>query len=135
MKISYRLVSGGGYTTLCDETAGAAIQSEFQPSFNVQVQEDMLWNGPSEYRQARGNVKCVLPIVFNQAYSSRANSIAAVRTMAGLLNVKLHLQVTEGGEIQYYPNAVAMDYRYKAGGVSADHSFTFNADNVTNTAP
>jgi hypothetical protein len=135
MKVSYKLVTGGGYIPLADETTGAAIPSEFNPSFSLQAQEDQLWSSESEFRQPKGNIKCVYPLTFNQQYASRGAAIGAVRLMAALLNQKLHLQVQEGTEVQYYPNAMILDYRPKASGCSIDHVLVFNSDNVTDIAP
>lgn len=134
MKISYKVVGQGGYTVLLDDTAGSYLE-EFTPSFKPTVQHDALFGSTSERRLPQGNIKVSLPLDFWTAYASLAACLKSIRDNAALLNVAVHLKVDQDTETQYYPNAVAEDYRPKLQGVSARHTFQFQSDTVTNIAP
>jgi hypothetical protein len=136
MKIEYRPIGTTGYTVLFDEAAGAVALSEFQPSFRQVNQREPLYLSGNEFRQPLGNVTCSQPLAFNIAYASRDACLASVRTInAAFVNKLNHLKVTQGAEIQYYPNAVVEEYRSKLSGSSADHFLSLTTDNVTATPP
>ena len=52
-----------------------------------------------------------------------------------LVGQLVHLKVEEGGEAQYYPNALVEDYNPAVQGQSAVHTFSFTSDDVTATPP
>ena len=148
MKVSYKLVGVGGYTTLFDLSAapvspvkGRPVLREFAPAFTPGIQAEPLAGGPSQFREPRSNVACRLVLSFNIEYVSAQAALASIRQFADvasasrLLDVKLHLKVEEGGEVDYYPNAAVSNYAAALMSVSCDHAFDFSSDNVTLTAP
>jgi hypothetical protein len=136
MKISYRPVSGGGYTTLLNTGDGSAILSEFPPAFAVQVQREQLAQSAVSFRNPRGNIEVNLPLNWNVQYASQPAALQAILDLSlALLNTKFHLQIQEGTTTWYLPNAACSDFRPMLKGVSVDFSATFNTDAATATAP
>lgn len=136
MKINYRPVGGGGYTTLIDTGNGSAILQDFPPQFAPQVQREQLAQSAAMFRMPRGNIEVTTPLNWNTQYASFAAAVQAVLDVsAALLNVKLHLQIQEGTTTWYLPNAVCSDFKPVPKGVSVDFSATFVSDTATNTAP
>lgn len=135
MKISYKLASGGGYTVLFDEATGASVVSEFTPAFQATLQEENLYKSADRFRAGRGNIACSLPLEWVVTYDTRALAMASVRTIAGLLDTKLHLKVEQDSEVQYYPNTFITSYRPRPSGATMYHSIEFVSDNVTGIAP
>ena len=146
MKIAYRLASGGGgYTTMADDTAvsvlvppvavGQAITPEFKPSFQSATQTDPLFRSPKSARFNRGNTVCTLPLEFEIQYATADDAMASILAYGALNDNLLHLQVTIGATIHYYPNALITSYSPQLMGASVRHSFVFQTDNVQATAP
>jgi hypothetical protein len=144
MKINYKLVSGGGYLPLADDTSlstvtppankGQAINMDFKPSFKPAVQQDMLFRSQAAFRVNRGNIVLSIPLTVTVEYSTLASALASIRAFAGLLDQVMHLQVIQDTETQYYPNALLQAYDAEPSGASIVHRFLFASDNVTDTA-
>lgn len=145
MKVAYRLASGGGYTTMAQDdqvaalvppsATGQAITPEFNPSFQSLTQTDPLFRASASARFNRGNTVCTLPLSFIIQYGTPDDAAASIRTYGGLADQLIHLQVTVGTEIQFYPNALISSYNAKLTGSSVVHSFVFISDNVTASSP
>lgn len=54
---------------------------------------------------------------------------------AALKGIRIHLRVTQGATINYYPNAILESSGAEPHGLSVDHAMTFVSDDVTSTAP
>lgn len=140
MKIEYRAVGGsGGYTLLMDESAGGTLET-FKPRGSIAKQNVALAAMPgqvtSSYKQPLGNVTESIPLKFNNVYTSRALALAACRTVKlGILTNKTNLKVTEGSEIQFYPNAICATCEPEIQGQSVTFTMAFEADLVTATEP
>ena len=139
MIVSYRTaVAGSAYVTLFDESAGGAMLSEFKPSFRPLNQATALYGSNAEFRESLGNIVCSLPLPFNVEYkgaTARQAALASVRTFAALVGTKVHLQVVQDNEIQFYPNALVESYAATLWGASVDHVFQFLTDALTLAAP
>lgn len=137
MIVSYALTSGGGYVVLFDESAGAQLLEDFSPDFSARVDAQDLAGSTSKFRNPLGNVAQSMQLKFNQQYASKALCVASIRSMAALMGfgILFHLQVTQDGEVQYYPNCVCTKYKPKLGGISADHILQVEGDGVTSIAP
>jgi hypothetical protein len=139
MKVSYRATSGGGYTSLFDETAVASgpVLERFAPQFSAVSQVEPLFGSEAQFSAARGNVRCALPLAVTVTYTTLALALAGIRTFAALLGVgkKWHFKVEQDTEVQYYPNAVVDSYAPALNGVTVIHQLAFNSDTVTATAP
>lgn len=136
MKISYKVIGGGGYTTLINTGDGSAILSEFPPAFTPQVQTEQLAQSAASFRTPRGNISVTTPLNWNLAYATPAAAIQAILDVSSaLLNAKFHLQIQEGTTTWYLPNAVVSDFRPVPKGASVDFSATFVSDAATASAP
>lgn len=142
MKVSYKLLTGGGWTVLFEVGRGSELLAEFEPQFTATNQEEPVYQSNAQFRDARGNVRTALPLNWNAAYTSMADSMASIRILvtalvgqvAGVGKV-FHLKVEEGTETQYYPNAVVSTYHAKMQGTSCQHDFQLATDAVTGTEP
>lgn len=138
MLVSFKLVGGGSYTTLFDETAGAQLLEEFAPDFAAKVQEEDLAGSISQFRNPIGNVKASHNLKFNQVYTTTDLALQSIRTFGSTLigpGIKFHLQVAQGGEVQFYPNCAVSSYKPTWRGISVDHAFRLTSDTVTGSAP
>ncbi len=137
MIVSYKDAgSPGGWTTLCDESAGSDLLTEFEPSVVPVVQQEPLYGSDNQFREGRGNTVCTLPMDFRTQYASRAAALASVATFtASLVDTKVHLRFVQDATTIYLPNAMATSYKPKLTGVSVQHVFSWEADKPTTTAP
>ena len=148
MKVSYRVPGvSGSYTLIYDETAStgtaavdgsteAARMPEFKPKFQSEVQKDPLFRSKAQFRAARGNVSVTASLSFSSVYATRQAALASIRMFkVALLDQVLHLKIEQDSEVQYYPNALFSSYEGDPKGVSVVHSFGFESDDLTLTAP
>lgn len=138
MKLSYRILGTGGYTTLCDDTSGGKFLESFAPTFACQVQDDPLFRSQRRFRASRGGAYCTLPLRVSVQYESASTALDAVRQLAALMNpgTKVHLKLEEGaGRPQYYGHAALNSYRATVTGLSATHEMEFTSDLPTLNEP
>lgn len=138
--LSYKLVgASGGYTPLFDETAGDIATPEINPEFKPTNMEELLFGSPTKFRAPLGNTSVRHTFTFRRQYSGATagpDCLHSVVTMYALVGVLMHLQLTKGAEVQYYPNALVESYQpVNMKDVSVEHKFAFASDPVTNTAP
>lgn len=138
MQVYYKLVSGGSYSLLFDESAGDANE-EFAPTFRDAVDKHPGYGAASAWRSAMSNTECTIAFRWNSSYSTAALAKDAHRSLrATFKGVPVHLKIISGtgtGSTSYFPNAVMESSGYKLRNISVDHHFTFSADDETTTAP
>lgn len=150
MKLAYQLIGGGGaYVTLYDEQApaqpfDAAAQTPgawpvFEPEFRGVNQQDPVFTTPGgdakQFKQPLGNVTGTVQATFDVGYASRAAAMESVHTYESLLGQPIHIQITEGATIHYYPNAIFMHYKGRPQGLNCNHTFSFISDRITLVQP
>ena len=124
----------GDYATLIDDTQGGVI-AETRWKGAAKMQEEALCAPPgatnAQFRQPVGNVSGVLPVKgWNISYASLDAALAATQAVpAAVLGTKVHIRITVGGVVVYYPNAVAtsMETLMEGGTVTFDGSFATDA--------
>lgn len=153
MQLSYQIAgAGGGYVVIYDEASailqpsqldpkaiGIVSSPDWRPAFKGVMQNDDLFNLPnqsgSKFRQALGNVDGTVRAKFVVPYKTRQDATASIRIWAGLMQTRLHFKLVEGGETQYYPNAVVESYEPDLQGLTVVHTFSFVSDLVTSVIP
>lgn len=133
MKISYTAATS--YTVLGDESDRTALVELLQPNFSQLVQSSPLARATTPGLWNRGNASCGLTLHITITYSSRANALAAIRTLRGVLKNALHLKVEQDSETQYYPQAVCHSYVPGLRGLSVTHQIQWTTQDVTSSAP
>ena len=135
MLVNYKPVSGGSYTLLFDESAGDANE-QFAPSFRDSLYKPGGYGAASAPKIPLANTEGQVAFKWSSNYASAAVGAAAIATLrAALKGVPVHLQVTVGATVLYFPNAnlTASSHNQKSREVL--HSLTFETDDVTTTAP
>jgi hypothetical protein len=150
VKLAYQVIGGGGaYVTLYDEQGpaqpfDAAAQTPgawpvFEPQFRGTNQQDAVFTTPggdaAQFKQPLGNVTATVQASFDVGYASRAAAMESVNTYQKLLGQPIHLQVTEGVTIHYYPNAIFTDYKGRPQGLNCNHTFSFTSDRIGTAVP
>lgn len=135
MKVSYKTLPSGSFTTLFDEGDGTAAATEFAPSFSPSLQQEQLYQQLAQFRNVIGNIAGTLRVRWNLQYATRAAALTSIYTIASLQNSLMHLKVEEGATTLYFPNAAIQSYEPKLSGLSADHSIQFSTDNISNADP
>ncbi len=135
MEISYKAVGGSSYTSLGSEATRAALVELFAPSFAPLNQIEPLAGGTNSAKFARANTGVDLSAIISIPYSTKADALAAIKTLYDAFAVKSHLKVVEGGTTHYYPNAVLQRYTPTLRGVTVSHNLSWSTDVVTSTAP
>ena len=139
MKVSYKIAGAvGAWTTLADDTAGSFNSTPaFSPSYSQQKLEVPLFNSPNMARAPLGNVKTTVSLAISVQYASLDLALQSLRTNPyfALVGAKFHLQVVQGSETHYYPNAVLDSYAPDLAGGAVVHKLTMSADQATAVAP
>jgi hypothetical protein len=77
-----------------------------------------------------------VPFKWNSLYASADAAADAHRALRAVLKgVRIHLRITQGTTVNYYPNAILESSGAEPHGLSVDHTMTFLSDDVTSTAP
>lgn len=140
MKIEYKVVGGSTWVTLMDVTAGDTIEP-WEPSYGTHARvEELASNvaqGASVFTGVLGNIRCDLPLrQMCKTYSTLAACLAASRTIpATFMNAQVHLKVTEGSEVQYFPYAVCSKCKPNVQGASLILDMDLITAMVTATDP
>lgn len=136
MLVKYKVVGAvSNYALLFDESAGDANE-KFNPSFRDLVQKVNGYGAASELRLPLANTAGTLPLRWSSNYSTPAAGAAAIATLrATFKGITVHLQVTVGATILYFPNAVLTGSSHDQHGCEVAHQFTFETSDVTTTAP
>ena len=123
-----------------DSTAGDTIEP-WRPKFSANPQIEGLASnrnqGASVFTASLGNIRCTLPLhAMNINYGTAAASLAASRTVPlAFLNNKIHLQVIQDSETQYFPNAVFSDVEPDVQGSNVTWNMNCVTQMVTATDP
>jgi hypothetical protein len=137
MLVDY-IVPGGSWssvTALFDNSAGDANE-KFAPAFHDQVYALGGYGAASNTKLPMANTQVSVPFRWNAVYASYAAALASVLTLrAALKGLRVHLRVTEGATVHYYPNAVLESYSPDVHGRTVDHAVVFATDDVTGTPP
>ena len=135
MLVKYKLVSGGSYALLFDESAGDASE-KFAPSFRDAVQKVQGYGAASETRVPMSNTAGQLPLKWSSNYATADGATAAIATLRTTFKgVPVHLQVINGSTTVYFPNAVLSSSSHDQHGRECLHTMTFETDDITTTAP
>lgn len=136
MKIEHSLTTSISYSTLGDEADRSALVELFAPSFSPMNQVTPLAGGTNTFKAARGNITAGFQLIITIPYASKADAVAAVKTIKDLFaTAKRHFKITEGATVHYYPNALLQTYAPTLRGVTVMHGMTFTSDDLTTTAP
>lgn len=123
-----------------DMTAGDTVEP-WEPQHRANVQTDTLAGnalaGGSVKIKPQGNIECSLPLhSMVVTFATAALALTASRTVAtALLNNQVNLKVTEGAEVQYFPNAVCRSLRANVQGASVIFNMDFSTQMVTAVEP
>lgn len=141
MKIEYKISgSGGDYSTLVDESAGGTVEP-WEPSYSAKNQiEDLASNvgqGASVFTNNLGNIRCSLSLrKVCVLYPTLDAAMAASRTVpSAFLGQLLNLKVTQGSEIQFFPNCVTNSMKPNVQGANVEYSIELVSKMVTNIEP
>jgi hypothetical protein len=135
MLVNYKPVAGGSYALLFDESAGDANE-KFAPSFRDVVTPFQGYGASSGLRLALANTAGQLPLKWSSNYATADAGATAIATLrAAFKGVPVHLQVTVGATVLYFPNAVLSGSSHDQKGREVMHSLTFETDDITTTAP
>ena len=135
MLVKYKLVSGGSYTLLFDESAGDANE-KFAPSFRDVVMKPGGYGAGSAPKIPLANTDGSLPFRWSQNYATADAAAASIATLrATFKGVPVHLQVTVGATVLYFPNANIAGSSHEQKGREMLHNFNFDTDDVQTTAP
>lgn len=134
MKVSYA-IPGDTYTVIGDEADRSALFELFAPSFQPLNQIEPLAGGANTFKAVRGNINATVQIVVSIPYATLVLALASIYTLRVVFTVKNHLKIEQGATVIYFPNAVLMDYAAIPRGLTVQHSFTFQTDDITTTPP
>jgi hypothetical protein len=135
MLVHYKLVSGGSYTLLFDESAGDANE-KFAPSFRDAVQSFAGYGAASLPKLALSNTVCSLAFRWSQNYATADLAATGIYTLRSTFKgVPVHLRVTVGAVYLYFPNAMMSASSHDQHGREVLHQMNFETDDVTTTAP
>lgn len=135
MLVKYKLVSGGSYTLLFDESAGDANE-KFAPSFRDTVQKVAGYGAANQTKVPLSNTDGQLPLRWSSNYSSADNALLAIAALrSAFKGTSVHLQVTVGTAVVYFPNASLASSAHDQHGCEVLHTLTFDTDDITTTAP
>ena len=134
MLVKYKIGSGA-YTLLFDESAGDANE-KFAPTFRDRVMPVPGYGAPSVTQVPMANTEGEITFKYNKVYSSADNATAAIATLRSTFKgVQLHLQVTVGATVVYFPYAVLTASSHDQSNVNVTHSLTFKTADITTTSP
>jgi hypothetical protein len=140
VKIEYTLTSSESWVVLMDDTAGDTLEP-WEPDYRAHARvEELASNvaqGASVFTGVLGNIRCELALrQLCKTYSTRAAAMAASRTIpTTFLNAQVHLKVTEGAEIQFFPFAVTNHCKPNVQGASVVFEINLTTQLVTATSP
>lgn len=135
MKVSYKIVGVAGYTSLFNESAGDAC-SLLRPSFEDDSMVSAGFGSDSKGVTPQSNTIVNLHFDVVKIYATPQDALAAVRLLrAALKGRRLHLQVTQDAETQFYPNGALKSMTPAVVGKAVEYSFSFETEDVTQTAP
>ncbi len=135
MLVEYKPVAGGTYALLFDESAGAGNE-RFNPQFRDNVMKPGGYGAASSPKIPLNNTLGTITFKWNANYDTADLAKASIRALrAALKGVPVHLQVTQGTDVDYYPNAILSQSSHEIYGREAIHTLTFETDDVTATAP
>jgi hypothetical protein len=135
MLVKFKPVSGGSYALLFDESAGDACE-KFLPAFVDNIMAVAGYGAASGTTVPMNNTRCTLPLRWSSNYASADAAAASIATLrAAFKGVPVHLQVTVGATVLYFPNAVLATSNHEPHGRECQHQMTFQTADVTTTAP
>jgi hypothetical protein len=135
MLVKYKLTSASSYTLLFDESAGDANE-KFAPAFRDAVLKIAGYGAANELRIPLANTNCQLPFKWSQNYATADAGAAGIATLrSAFKGVTVHLQVTVGATVLYFPNATLSGSSHDQHGREVLHQLNFETDDVTTTAP
>ena len=134
MKLSYRITVSQTWTTIFDTSVGDTSKA-FKPSFKDAIMTTQGFGALSESIIPLANTLVTLPIACLRLYNSRQEALAGIRALRSLKGQRFHLQVTESGEQQYYPNAGLESMSANLNGQAVDYDFVFQTQDLTQIPP
>lgn len=139
MQVNYIIKgSGTGWGSapvLFSNSAGDA-NDKFAPQFDDVAESYAGYGAASTIKLPLSNTKATVPFKWNSVYSTLALAMASLLTIRSTFKGQLiHLQITEGATVFYFPNAILQSYVGDVHGLTVDHNLKFIADDITTTAP
>ena len=135
MLVKYKIIPSGSYTLLFDESAGDANE-KFAPAFKDNVMTAPGYGSSSVTKLALANTQCQIPFRWSQNYATADAAATGIYTLRNLFKgVPVHLQVTVGATILYFPNALLSSSNHDQHGREVLHTLQFETDDLTTTAP
>ena len=139
MQVNYIVKGSGtswGSAPLLFNNSNGDANEKFAPRFDDVAESYPGYGAASTIKVPLSNTKATLPFKWNSAYSSLANAMASVLTLRTTFKgVIVHLQVSEGATVHYYPNAILQTQTSDVHGSTVDHALQFISDDVTTTVP
>ena len=143
MKVLYKVIGVSGWKVLFDQSQGAAVtMPRFNPTFRFTNQVAPGFGATSQSITPESNVVVQNSLSFLATYGARPGdpaglqlALASVRDMRKVGAQKIHLQVVQDGEAQYYPNGSVESYSPDVNGAAVLHSFVFETQDVTAAIP
>jgi hypothetical protein len=133
--VAIKIVGTPGWQTLFDNSKGDASPT-FKPSFRNINLASQGFGASSQAISPLSNALVNFSIPFTRTYSSYQLALQAIRVMRTTYGgVKVHLNVVQDGESQYYPNGSLESMEANLIGCSVDFTMVFQTQEVTATAP
>lgn len=135
MLVKYKPVGGSTYTLLFDESAGDANE-KFAPSFRDSVQKSAGYGAANQIKIPQSNTDGQISFKWSSNYATADAAATAIATLRSTFKgVQVHLQVTIGATVVYFPNSVLSNSAHDQHGRECLHQLTFETDDITTTAP
>ena len=135
MLVYYKLVSGGSYILLFDESAGDA-NDKFNPSFRDEVMKLAGYGAANMTKVPLANTDGQVSFRYSKNYASADAALTGIATLRSTFKgVSVHLKVVVGAATVYFPNAQISGSQHDLSGREVMHQLNFDTDDITTTAP
>ena len=136
MLVNYKIFGAPNpaYAPLFNEANGDTME-KFSGAFTGIVQREPLAGSNVQARFARGNISGKTQFSWTSTYADAPTAQASIATIGALKLTPVHLQLTEGAETWYLPNAISESYEFDRQGSSVTHTLTFESDDLNPNPP
>jgi hypothetical protein len=135
MLVYYKLVSGGSYILLFDESAGDANE-KFNPSFRDTIMKLAGYGAANMTKVPLANTDGQVSFRFSKNYATADAATTGIVTLRSTFKgISVHLKVVTGATTVYFPNAQLSGSSHDQSGREVLHEMSFDTDDITTTAP
>jgi len=136
MQVRYKIKGVvSGWALLFDEANGDAHE-KFAPSFRDVIMKPGGYAAPSAPRYPLNNTECQLPLRWSQNYATADAAFDSIRALrSAFKGLYVHLQVTVGAKVNYFPNATLASTEHDQKGREMLHTLHFETDDITSNDP